>query len=105
MLSPTWPRQRRRVLSPPRPLIRSRVGVRDKQKSCSVGPKTGVETYAEACVSSCVVRWNVGGRREHVVRNILNMCYSVYKSTEQGLNLSGSWYKDHSHAYNTPFLI
>ena len=48
---------------------------------------------------------NVGGRRVHVVRNIMNMCYSVYKSAEQGLNLSGSRDKALSHAYNTPFPI
>ena len=27
------------------------------------------------------------------------------KSSEQELNLSGSWHKGHSHAYNTPFLF
>ena len=27
------------------------------------------------------------------------------KSSEQGLNLSGSWQQGHSAAYNTPFLI
>jgi hypothetical protein len=27
------------------------------------------------------------------------------KSSERGLNLSGSWHKGHSHAYNTLFFI
>lgn len=30
---------------------------------------------------------------------------SLNKSLEQELNLSRSWHKGHSHAYNTPFLF
>tara|TARA_B110001469_G_C9339143_1_gene179939 strand:+ start:223 stop:453 length:231 start_codon:yes stop_codon:yes gene_type:complete len=30
---------------------------------------------------------------------------SKNKSSEQKLNLSGSWHKGHSQAYNTPFLF
>jgi hypothetical protein len=42
--------------------------------------------------------------RKNLIKNFLFVC-KMYKSPEQRLNLSGSWHKGHSHAYNTSFSI
>ena len=47
----------------------------------------------------------LGGMAEWGVRGVSCDGGASHKSSEQRLNLSGSWQQGHSAAYNTPFLI
>ena len=51
------------------------------------------------CLFSVGFVW--GGMRRLYFYVKLHAQFAYYKSPELGLNLSGSWHKDHSHTYNT----
>ena len=86
------------LLLPP-PSFAAGCGSRTSEEFDVVRPRRVSERGVELCVAVC------GGEKSARCKEHMNMCYSVYKSAEQGLNLSGSRYKDISHAYNTPFPI
>ena len=54
-----------------------------------------VDVCEDVCVCECVIV---------IVLRVKNVI-KINKSPERRLNLSRSWHKGHSHAYNTSFFI